>query len=525
MKACQKKAKNKKKWQTLCYPIPIKTNTKKIADMLELVKQASNKYLRKYCNEEILNSLEQGTKRAYKILEDKIINEQKLPSRINRGALEITGRTLRGFNDRKTLYELLLKVEPDPNKWDYKKLIKQEQIYKKSQYVVNLKEQMLNFIAKNEFPENYFQLQKPPKIKNAIITYAPDDGQAIKIEQNKQGVSIKIKVINKEDDKVKWEWIEIKLQLPENLRNVKLVAPDLRWDCIHDQWLPVLDYKIEVPCQDEQKPQCFLTVDWGIRKIITIGIFDKQGRQITTPIFLKFEPIQKKLLRIRKEIDYLKVKRDILQKNSSLWRKYNREIARRWRKYRAINKSLAHLTANVIVLIAKIYNAEVYFEWLKSLRSKNKSKKLNWLINSTIRQVIYDNVHYKAKLLGVKVNKPLPPAYTSQYCPRCGKKGHHIKAPDCKDQISKKYGWFVCQHCGFNADRDYVGCCNLARKVLYGNSFKNLSKGVVYQKTPISGLLFCQSSSLLGKQLFHNLKGWKKSVFLKSGFFCSTLRL
>ena len=92
----------------------------------------------------------------------------------------------------------------------------------------------------------------------------------------------------------------------------------------------------------------------GIRKLVTICVFDKQGNLICPPFFLSFEPIQAKLLRIRNEIDQLKAKRDKCSTKSDEWKKYNREIAKRWRKFRAIQKQLAHLASNVIVLIAQL---------------------------------------------------------------------------------------------------------------------------------------------------------------------------
>ena len=132
---------------------------------------------------------------------------------------------------------------------------------------------------------------------------------------------------------------------------------------------------------------------------------------IRTSIFLHFDPIKAKLLRIRKEIDHLKAKRDRLPKNSCKRKKFNREIAKRWRKYRAIDKALAHFAANIIVLIAKLYNCStIYIEWLKGLKSKDKSRETNWLMNTTIRQKIYDLVAYKARILGMKLAKPIPPA-------------------------------------------------------------------------------------------------------------------
>jgi transposase len=510
------KKKNSPILQILSYPL-ILPKQKELKESLEICKEVANEYLKKgYCDK-ILTSLRVSKIKAYKVLEKQLEKIRKLPSRINRGILEIVGRTLRAVNDRKSLFEVLMKMEADPDKWNYKKLIEHKEIYKKSQYIENIKEQTKNYIQENKKPpENYYDIQKPPQLKQAIITYAPDDGQAIKIIKNGSKLKIKLKCYMGEE-KNKWNWIEVNIDLPKQLENLTAAPPDLRYACIHGEWRAVLDYKVRVKCQEKQKDGNFITIDWGTKKLLTICVFDNKGNQISLPIFLKFKPLKQKLERIRKEIDNLKSKRDTLHKNSTLWRKYNREIAKRWRKYRAINKSLTHLASNIAIIIAKIYNCSgIYIEWLKSLKSKNKSRQLNWIINNTVRQAIYDKLAYKAKLAGITLHKPIPPNYTSQYCPRCGGKGFHTKSSDTN--IKRKfYGWFKCPHCSFNADRDYVACCNLARKALYGNSLKNQNKAVVYMKTCNSDLLYCQGSSLYG-ELAHNLSGWKKSVYLKHPF-------
>jgi transposase len=311
--------------------------------------------------------------------------------------------------------------------------------------------------------------------------------------------------------------------LPEFLQPCAALKPDLRLANIHGELLPVLDYKVQIQGAKKKSSPYFLTVDWGIRKLLTVCVFDKDGNQVCPPIFLNFEPIQQKLLRIRKEIDELKAQRDSLPKHSSLWKKYNKEIARRWRKFRAIQKELAHLAANVIVLIAQIYNCSaIYTEWLKSLKSTKYSRRLNWLINTTVRQAIYDLVAYKAALVGIELKRPVQPYGTSQYCPRCGKKGIHTKSAHDKQEFNAG-GWFFCPSCGFNADRDYVACCNLARKVLYGN-LRDLDKGISYTAIPISDSLFRQSK-LPRERLHRHLNGWKEVISLTpQRHFCGTLR-
>ena len=363
--------------------------------------------------------------KAYKILEKITPNtgRKKLPSRINRGALEIVGRTLRSLNERAKLFECLKEIDDNPESWDYQKLIDEKGIYAKGQYIRNIAEQAQNYLEKHDqLPETYLEMQKCPQIHKGILSYAPDDGQAIQIQKHGQVLKLNIKIASWQNHKIKWVWRECQLEIPEFLAKFEMTSPDIRVANIHGQWLPVLDYKIVKPIPKKSKSNGrFVTVDWGTRKIATICVFDDKGQQLSTPFFLKCAKVQKKLLAIRNEIDKLKAKRDLFSAKSTQYKKYNREIALRWAKYRKINASLAHLTANTISLIAACYGcSHVYVEQLKSLKSANKSSLLNWIINTTIRQAIFTKLEYKLGILGIRLGKPVSARYTSQHCPKCG---------------------------------------------------------------------------------------------------------
>lgn len=540
--------KKKKKGNTLSFPITIRCDKNRaIVRTLKYLHSATQEYLKKLYKKEILEELKENQK-AYKILEayTPIKWKKKLPSRINRGILEVSGRILRAMNERRNLFHLLIeKFGENPQKWSYKKLVEEYQIYIKSQYITNLAEQAENHNEiQGRYAKDFLDFQKHPKISKPMISYAPDDGQAIQIkkEGNKLFISLKVISDRSRTGNPEWEWIEIAIPIPEFLEPCTALAPDLRLVNLHGSLIPVLDYKIEIAGVQKVSSPRFITVDWGTRKLLTLCIFDKNGKQISTPIFLKFEPIQQKLLRIRHEIDHLKSVCSSIAPKSSLWKKYKREIAKRWRKFRAIQKELAHLASNVIVLVAQIYGcSEIYIEWLKSLKSQKFSHELNWVINTTVRQAIYDLVSYKSKLLGIVLKRPLSPYHTSKRCPRCGKIGIHTQAPDRKESIPSG-SWFFCPSCKYNADRDYVACCNLARKALYGN-LTDQTKGIAYMTIPISDLLFRQSmlshdsiprtsqAPLISQSFFHrerlrhHLSGWKEVCFLNpQKFFRGTLR-
>ncbi|MFQ6042131.1 MAG: zinc ribbon domain-containing protein [Candidatus Poribacteria bacterium] len=518
--------------QTLSYPIAIRCKrNKQIINTLFFFRKVINFYLRQFFNKISIEKLDEK-KYAYKCLEKIAIQRRYyIPSRINRGLLEIAGRILRSIKDRRELYSLLLELSNDPGEWDYKRLIKKE-IYKKSQYVENLKEQALNYIKENEtLPSDYLDLISPPNLKRGMISFAPDDGQAIRMKVELDLVEISLKVLKENKDEslsqTDWEWIEISFPLPDIVSEIeKYKKPSLRLSFIGGKLTPVLDFKVELKEEDRKESKNFLTVDWGLNKLVTVCVFNSKGEQISRPFFLKCDVIQRKLLRIRAEIDNLKAKRDKSPYGSTLYKFYNKKIAKKWNKFRGIQKQLSHLASNVIVEIANLYNcSKVYVEWLGSLKSKRVNRELNWKINSQVRQKIFDLLEYKAKLCGISLKKPINPAWTSQYCPKCGKRGLNVKSSDRLDEKINSGGWFYCPSCGYNADRDYVACQNIARKVLFGKKLKGMGKAFVYKANAIPDRLFRQGISAIWR-LRHNLNGWKNSVFLRPVvIYAGTLRL
>lgn len=484
------------------------------------MQRKADEYLEFAYENKLYDILEKSkSKHAYKVLEPVfsvlLTKTNYIPSRINRGILEIVGRTLRSLKTRKDVFELLNSLADDPKQWNGK-LLKKHGVFANLEYVKNIKQQVVNYKRKHgKLPLDFYQLQKPAKLKTQILTYAPDDGQAIQMESLENQIQLKLKLLTKDD---KWMWRKTTITLPSFLQNKQIAAPDIRVDCIHGHWLPVLDFKITLAKPPKIDSNRFLTVDWGINKLVTCCVFDYNGTQLSQPIFQHFRPIQRKLANIRKDIDRIKHHRDLLKTQCSLFQKYNREIAKRWRKISAINQELSHLTANVLVFIAQMYGCRsIYCELLKSLKSRDKSKKLNYLINSTVRQSIYSKVEYKAALSGIKLQKPVNPAGTSSTCPKCSHKGVHVRASDRNTRKRASLPWFYCLKCKFNADRDYVATLNIARKVIYKKNLKHLSqKAIVYKKIGLPDKLFCQDAFATRKSCCCFLKGWNASVFLSA---------
>ena len=518
--------------QTLTYPLAIySSKNEQILHTLFFFRHVINFYLRQFAREEVLEGLDdQGF--AYKCLESRAFQKRYyLPSRIHRGVLELVGRCLRTLKDRRALYALLHTLEADPEKWDDHLLREKHGVYRKSHYVENLKEQALHYLETHKsLPADYLEFAKTPQLSRGMISYAPDDGQAFKLEVADHTLHVCLKGLTQAFPRQRsdWEWIDFSVALPDRVTQTAftLASPDLRVCVLRGKRVPVLDFKIKVEASAQSTSKNFVTVDWGIHKLVTLCVFNEEGQQISRPFFLKCDAIQKKLLRIRQEIDHLKAQRAKWPKGSTKAKWYSREIAKRWHKFRQIQKQLAHLASNVIVEMAKLYNcSKIYVEGLGSLKSRFKSRTLNWKLNSTVRHQIYEKVAYKAKLAGISLEKPLHPAWTSQFCPKCGKRGHHVQASDRLEEPKKGGGWFYCPSCGYNADRDYVACQNLARKALFGEKLKGLSKAFVYTAKGISDPLFRQSISPC-ERLRYSLNGWKNSVFLRPVYLVAgTLRV
>ena len=117
------------------------------------------------------------------------------------------------------------------------------------------------------------------------------------------------------------------------------------------------------------------------------------------------------------------------------------------------SKELEHLASNIIIAIAKIHNCStIVIEDLRGLNGKKFARRLNRRIYRTIRAGIFKKLTYKADLIG-KTVETIFPAWTSQFCPKCGECGDH-----------KNYGEFTCSHCGYSGNRDYIATQNIARK-------------------------------------------------------------
>lgn len=259
-----------------------------------------------------------------------------------------------------------------------------------------------------------------------------------------------------------WREHTVQMALPdlvvERAKAGKTLAPNLREIVEADgSRYAVLDFIVEVPVE-KQTPfaeiQTVLGFDWGVRVLVTASVVDLDGHQIGHPFLLDTGPFDGRQARLRRQIDQLKAKVDRLEKQRDRFpagdprRKpseevlpiLRREISRCWRKYEARNNDLAHLAANILLVLAHTFDCKLIAgESLKSMKSAGrgrgaKGRWRNWRNNSHV-------------------------------CPRCGSQANTYTSPEHRAQINEWGAWLCCSNpsCLWSGSRDYAASLNIAR--------------------------------------------------------------
>jgi putative transposase len=247
----------------------------------------------------------------------------------------------------------------------------------------------------------------------------------------------------------------------------------------------VLDFIVEVPVKAPtafEEMHTVLGFDWGVRVLVTATVVDLQGHQIGRPFFLDTGPFDGRQARLRRQIDQLKAKVDRLEKernrfpvgdplrtpSEEILPVLRREIAHCWRKYEARNNDLAHLAANVLLVLATAFECELIAgESLKSMKSAGRGAKgrwRNWRNNSQVRGELWRILRYKCFLSGVRLEWQQP-RHTSHTCPRCGEPANTYTSPEHRSKINDWGAWLCCSNpeCFWNGSRDYAASLNIAR--------------------------------------------------------------
>jgi putative transposase len=361
----------------------------------------------------------------------------------------------------------------------------------------SLIEQACNhFLRTGAFPATYEELQALPVLKVGVLPYAGDDGPlkgqayrlALDVEQRQITLALRCPEANGEWKRT-WTQNRCTFALPEpvavRLEAGEALAPTLREVEADGGRYAVLDLIVEVPvapAPDWHELERVLGFDWGIRTLVTACAVDVSGHQGGRPFFLDIGGLDGRQARTRRQIDLLKSTEERLQAALSVLpdgdervsalearlARYQREIARCWRKYHARNRDLAHLAANVLLLLASVYGCHfIAGESLKTMKSSGRGRDArgrwrNWRNNSQIRGEVWRVLKYKCHLAGIRLEWQRPRG-TSHTCPRCGQAAATYRSPADHTEALDWGAWLWCAACGWNGARDYAAALNIAR--------------------------------------------------------------
>ncbi len=451
------------------------------------------------------------TKYAYKQVTALMDAPVFYGDRLWRCQAEQAGRLLRGQAKRKQQFALILPLLEQGmilSKTEHKRASKNRKAIKAALAALreedsdggsavelqSLIEQACNFYLKNGcFPSYYEEMQAVPILKAGILPYAGDDGgehgQAYRFRVDLEGrcCYLAFRFPNSQGGWTK-AWTEPQIQFPlpdpvvERLQTGESLAPTLREIADPDGTRhAILDLSIEVPVTPLPDPQQIRRVlgwDWGVRTLVTATVVDLDGNRLSPPLFLGTGGFDGRQAHTRRHIDRLKKKVAQLEdwcdrfpvgdpRREPSERKLvilRREIARCWRKYEARNNDLAHLAANILILLATVWQADLIAG--ESLKSEGrgrgaKGRWVHWRNNSQIRGVLWRTLRYKCHLIGLHVAWQYPQG-TTHTCPQCGKPADTYTSPDRSAKVLKSGAWLRCLACGWNGARDYAATINIA---------------------------------------------------------------
>ena len=392
--------------------------------------------------------------------------------------------------------------------------------------MTNVIEQACNrYLQTEEFPTTYEELQPAPVLTKGHLTFAGDDGMQagqsyrarievshyceIQTRQEHKNASIFLK-LRCPDEQGKWAWRAWSegIPLPPTVfsylwQGATTQAPTLREIRSDDgSRVAVLDVMLEVPAKYvsplEQESRV-LGFDWGVRSLITVSILEQPKgeepyRQVSRPVFLDTGGIDGRQARLRREIDRLKGCREryeILIKQALSaeasqhtplptdflrWQghvsDYEARIKQCWKKYERRNRELAHLSSNLLILLALLYDCRLICgENLTTLKTEGRGRDVrgrfrNWRNNTTVRGELWRVLKYKCHLLGIRARQ-VEPRGTTHTCPHCGQPANTYlsPAPSDRKKAIKWAPWLCCTNpsCLWNGARDYAACLNIAR--------------------------------------------------------------
>ncbi|MGH2478909.1 MAG: zinc ribbon domain-containing protein, partial [Ktedonobacteraceae bacterium] len=150
---------------------------------------------------------------------------------------------------------------------------------------------------------------------------------------------------------------------------------------------------------------------------------------------------------------------------------YDARIKQCWKKYERRNGELAHLAANLLILLALLYDCRIICgENLSTLKTIGRGRGVrgrfrNWRNNSTVRGELWRVLKYKCHLAGIRTRQ-VEARGTTHTCPRCHMQARTFASPTPTDRRkANDWGpWLCCENpaCLWNGARDYAASLNIA---------------------------------------------------------------
>jgi hypothetical protein len=176
-------------------------------------------------------------------------------------------------------------------------------------------------------------------------------------------------------------------------------------------------------------------------------------------------------------------------------RDFEERIGVCWQKYARRTRELAHLAANLLILLALLSDCHLICgEDLRTLRTEGRGRGVrgrwrNWRNNTTVRGELWRVLSYKCLRLRIRARQ-VEPRSTTHTCPHCHQPARTFASPDPSDRRKAlKWGpWLCCENpeCLWNGARDYAASLNIARLGL--TLFLNARRRTPSQSNPMTSV-------------------------------------
>jgi len=484
---------------TQAYPLklPQKGVLRQHIDHLkELSMDAGQQLLEKLWTKKWIEVLQDEKKKAYKVIgEQQVVLSKEgeqlyLPSRIRRCITERVGRILRSQGKRKACYEDILRVVQTTGvEGNLDTLVKTVALsliqFEGKYYRWALIRQVLRTFRRYHYRLSLdlvvykhipYTKMVNPVIHSFSFPYSPDDGQALRMDWQRDNLAVKMKLPQTRQPvkRSNWQWHPITLPIPckimqrVNKLGSKIHRPTLRYIQLKGGLnLPFLEVAWSLPPDRKGvgKTNRVLATDLGLINLTT-SVICEAGSQISQPIF--WSPPNTLVRKIERLYGHIKRLQKKLAQYPARWLGQGRRVQERDRLYSKLNRYRAlilHLTSNYLLETAVEWQCNtIVLEDLRTYEPPKNKRKLSRKLSNWFRGSLYEVLVYKAVRFGLKI-KRVSARWTSTYCPQCRAKGQKI-VEFCNQTVNPLGRFFSCPRCHFTADRDYIAALNIYRMYL-----------------------------------------------------------